>query len=162
VASGEVLIVSADERWLRVLEVTVRLGGAQTISRHSVGEALRIRAVDGQHPTAIVVDLGAQTTANELDDVRGLVQDNTLPAVVILPERLVAERERLTADGATVLFRPYRPSDLYAALWPGDSGGPGTAAGNDEPLTVDLESGDEPLTLDDAIATDEPASSGEG
>jgi hypothetical protein len=162
VASGQVLIVSADARWLRVLEVTVRLGGAETISRHSVGEALRIPAVAGQHPTAIVVDLGAQTSVSELDDVRSLVQDNTLPAVVILPERLAAERERLVAVGATVLVRPYRPSELYAALWPGETAGLDAPAGGDEPLTVDPEPADEPLTLDDVVARDEPASSGEG
>lgn len=150
-ASGQVLIVSADERWLRVLEVTVRLGGAETISRQSVGEARRLPTVDGQHPTAIVVDLGAQTSANELDDVRGLVQDNTLPAVVILPERLAAERERFVAVGAKVLIRPYRPSELYAALWPVEAAGIGATAGSDEPITVD-----------DATGTDEPASSSEG
>ena len=99
VPSGQVLIVSADERWLRVLEVTIRLGGAETISRRSVGEALRTPPSEGQYPTAVVVDLGAQTSPDELDDVRGLVQDNALPAVVILPERLRRERERFVAPG---------------------------------------------------------------
>ncbi len=142
VASRQVLIVSADERWLRVLEVTVRLGGAETISRHSVGEALRIPIVDSQNPAAIIVDLGAQTSANELDDVRRLVQDNTLPAVVILPERLAAERERFVAAGATVLVRPYRPSELYTALWPSEAAGLHGAAGREEPLSVDAEPAD--------------------
>jgi DNA-binding response OmpR family regulator len=162
VASGQVLIVSADERWLRVLEVTLRLGGAETISRHSVGEALRITPLDGQQPTAIVVDLGAQASANELAEARGLVRDNALPAVVILPEGLVTERERLVAIGATVLIRPYRPSDLYAALWPGETVGLGAAGGGDESLTVDTKPEDGQVSLDHATATDEPASSADG
>ena len=41
-----------------------------------------------------------------------------VPAIVILPERLAAERERIAAAGATVLVRPYRPSELQAALPP--------------------------------------------
>ena len=150
-AAGQVLIVSADERWLRVLEVTIRLGGAETISRHSIGEALHIPTLDGQHPTAIVMDLGAQTSEQELDDVRGILHDNTLPAVVILPERLAAERERLVAVGATVLVRPYRPSELYNALWPGEAMGLGATADADEPLDVDAE-----------VSTDDDARSGEG
>jgi hypothetical protein len=172
VASGQVLIVSADERWLRVLEVTIRLGGAETISRRSVGEALRTPPVEGQYPTSVVVDLGAQTSPDELDDVRGLVHDNSLPAVVILPEGLAVERERFVAIGATVLVRPYRPSELYAALWPGETRGPGTAI-EDRPLTVETEPGRAPLNVEsepaDAppdpdvdIETDESRSSGEG
>lgn len=151
VASGPVLIVSADARWLRVLEVTIRLGGAETISRHSVVDALRIRATD-KSPTAMVVDLGAQASASELDDVRGLVHENTLTAVVILPEGLEAERDRFASVGATVLVRPYRPSELYAALWPGEKADPAPAAAG----------GDGPLTVDDAIAADPPAGPGEG
>ena len=50
--------------------------------------------------------------------MRGLLDDSTVPAVVILPERLAAERERFAAAGATVLVRPYPPSELYAALPP--------------------------------------------
>jgi hypothetical protein len=142
VASGQVLIVSADERWLRVLEVTIRLGGADTISRRSVGDALRSPAVEGEHPTSIVVDLGSQTTPGELDDVRGLVADNALPALVILPEGLAAERERFAGVGATVLVRPYRPSELYAALWPGEPIGVSAAA--EAPLTVDELPAEEP------------------
>ena len=156
-ASGPVLIVSADERSLRVLEVTVRLGGAETISRHSVGEALRDPPVDGPPPMAIVMDLGVQTSATELDDVRGLVRDNDLTAVVILPEQLVAERELLVAAGATVLVRPYRPSDLYAALWPGEKVGFGGAAQVEEPITADAEPPIEALASDDASSIDEPA-----
>ena len=89
------------------------------------------------------MDLGAQPSANELDDVRGLVRDNALAAVVILPERLAAEQERFTAVGAAVLVRPYRPSELYAALWPGETAGLAGASGSDEPLTVDAEPADE-------------------
>ena len=85
------------------------------------------------------MDLGAQTSPDELDDVRGLVQDNSLPAVVILPEGLSAERGSIClAIGATVLVRPYRPSELYAALWPGEPAGLGSAV-DEKPLTVEPE-----------------------
>jgi hypothetical protein len=170
VASEQVLIISADERWRRVLEVTVRLGGAETISRHSVGDALHIPGLEGQHPTSIIVDIAAQTTASELDDVRSLVEANTLPIVVVLPELLVAERDRFVAVGATVLVRPYRPSELFRALWPDKSVGLGADTGPDEPLTVDEEPAEEPpapdepiaTTPDEPIATEEPASPVEG
>jgi DNA-binding response OmpR family regulator len=118
VEGGQVLIVSPDERWLRVLEVTLRLGGHQTVSRRSVSEALRLREGDDP-PRAIVLDLGVDSTEGEVDAVRTLLGESGLPAVVILPERLGAERERFAAAGATVLVRPYRPSELYAALRPG-------------------------------------------
>lgn len=152
---GPVLIVSADERWLRVLEVTLRLGGAEAISRHSIGEAIHIPAGDEQRPTAIVVDLGAQATEAELSDVRGLIHENPLRAVVILPERLATERERFTAVGAAVLVRPYRPSALYAVLWP-ERAEALAAAGGDEPLALDPEPADPPLAPDASIAADDP------
>jgi hypothetical protein len=158
VASGQVLIVSADARWLRVLEVTIRLGGAETISRHSVSEMRRTPPADGQHPTAIVVDLGAQSSPAELEEVRVLVRDRASPAVVILPERLAAERGPLTADGATVLVRPYRPSELYAALWPDDAS-PAATVRDDDPLTVDAGAADGSPRADDAIAPDPQAGS---
>ena len=113
-ASGQVLVVSADERWLRVLEVTLRLGGADPISRRSAREALNLAAVEAI-VSAIVLDL-AQAGPDELEIVRGLLGHNSLPAVVILPERLAEQREAFAAAGATVLVRPYRPSELYAAL----------------------------------------------
>ena len=116
---GQVLIVSPDDRWLRVLEVTLRLGGHQTVSRRSVSEALRLRA--GDTARAIVLDLGVDSTAGEVDAVRALLGESALPAVVILPERLGHERETFAAAGATVLVRPYRPSELYAALRPATS-----------------------------------------
>jgi hypothetical protein len=135
VAAGKVLIVSADARWLRVLEVTIGLGGATTISRRSLSEADQIRASDHELPTAMVIDLGAQASAAELDDVRALVREATIHAVVILPESLGSERQRLATGGATVLIRPYRPSELYAALWPDESGE--VDPGADDPLTID-------------------------
>ena len=139
VASRQVLIVSADERSLRVLEVTIRLGGAESISRHSVAEALHIPLTEDQHPTVIILDVGGQTRPDELDDMRALVEDNGLPAVVILAERLAAERERFASVGATVLVRPYRPSELYAAFAPGDAAGHDSALDEVEPLNVDAE-----------------------
>jgi len=115
-----VLVVSPDERWLRVLEVTIRLGGHRTVSRRSVSDALRVRAGDTP-PRAIVFDLGANWTAQELEAVRALLAQNSLPAVVILPKRLASERDRVAAAGATVLIRPYRPSELYAVLPPAET-----------------------------------------
>jgi hypothetical protein len=131
-----------------VLEVTIRLGGAETISRHSVAEALHTPLVEGQHPTAIVVDVGGQTSADELDDLRALVKENLFPAVVILAERLAAERDRFASVGATVLVGPYRPSQLHAALVPGDKAEGDTALGDDaggrgEPLIADARPAEE-------------------
>jgi DNA-binding response OmpR family regulator len=140
VEGGQVLIVSPDERWLRVLEVTLHLGGHQTVSRRSVTEALRLRAGDDS-PRALVLDLGVDSTAGEVDAVRELLGQSDLPAVVILPERLGSQRDAFAAAGATVLVRPYRPSELYAALrplpMPGEAPGaasPGTAEGAAPPV----------------------------
>ena len=112
-----VLIVSPDERWLRALEVTIRLGGYRVISRRSLADVLRVR--DGDHlPQAMVFDLGANWTTEELESVRSLIAETTIPAVVILPERLASERDRVAEAGATTLIRPYRPSELFAVLPP--------------------------------------------
>jgi DNA-binding response OmpR family regulator len=126
VAAGQVLVVSADERWLRVLEVTLRLGGVETISRRSAREALSVASGDAL-VSAIVLDL-AQATADELEVARGLLGQSALPAVVILPERLASQGEAFAAAGATVLVRPYRPSELYAALRITDADGSSEAA----------------------------------
>ena len=140
--------------------MTIRLGGAETISRRSVSAALRTPAAEGQHPTAIVVDLGAQTSTEELDDVRALVDANSLPALVILPEGLAAERGRFVDVGATVLVRPYRPSELYAALWPGEAV-TFAAAVNEAPLTIDPESLPPPHIGEQGVAIDDPAGADE-
>jgi hypothetical protein len=113
--AAPVLIVSPDERWLRILEVTIRAWGLPTISRRSVGDALHVRSGDVP-PRAIVFDLGAEWMAQEMDAVRALLAESTVPAVVILPELLADERDRIAEAGATVLIRPYRPSELEAAL----------------------------------------------
>lgn len=131
VEGGQVLIVSPDERWLRVLEVTLHLGGHQTVSRRSVTEALRLRAGDDS-PRALVLDLGVDSTAGEVDAVRDLLGQSDLPAVVILPERLGSQRDAFAATGATVLVRPYRPSELYAALRPLPVPGQASAGTADE------------------------------
>ena len=116
--SGEqVLVVSPDGRWLRVLEVTLRLGGFRPLTRRSVVEALRMRAGD-EAPRAIVLDLGPDSTAREVEAVREVLGESDLPAVVILPERLDGQRDSFQATGARVLVRPYPPSALYAALRP--------------------------------------------
>jgi CheY-like chemotaxis protein len=126
VAAGQILVVSADERWLRVLEVTLRLGGAETVSRRSAREALSLASGDPV-VSAIVLDL-AQATPDELEVARGLLGHSDLPAVVILPERLATQSEAFAAAGATVLVRPYRPSELYAALQITDADGTSEAA----------------------------------
>jgi DNA-binding response OmpR family regulator len=121
-SSDHVLVVSPDERWLRVLEVTLRLGGFEPLMRRSVVEALRTRAGD-EAPRAIVLDLGTDTTPREVDSIREILGESTLPAIVILPERLDSQRETFRATGAQVLVRPYAPSALYAALRARESAG---------------------------------------
>ncbi len=83
--------------------------------RRSVVEALRTRAGE-QQPRAIVLDLGTDTTPHEVDSIREVLGETTMPAVVILPQRLEAQREVFRATGARVIVRPYAPSALYAAL----------------------------------------------
>jgi DNA-binding response OmpR family regulator len=154
VASGQVLIVSADPRWRRVLEVTLQLAGAGTSTGASLAEALRIPIGEDTAPTALVIDLSAQATPAELDDVRTQLGAAPWPAVVILPERLGAERERVGTATTKVLVRPYRPSELYAALWPTDP--PRVQPGeSDAPLSVT-----EPSPVTDAPAGDIPAPDG--
>jgi hypothetical protein len=123
VGSGTVLVVATDERWLRVLEVTLRLGGYNPVARRSVIEASRLR-LDDDRPFAIVLDLGADSVTADVEGLHELLVDIGLRTVVILPERLAADRGRFEASGARVLVRPYRPSSLYAALEPVASGGP--------------------------------------
>jgi DNA-binding response OmpR family regulator len=152
VAAGQVLVVSADERWLRVLEVTLRLGGVETISRRSAREALSLAGGDSE-VSAIVLDL-AQATADELEVARGLLGRSSLPAVVILPERLAGQREPFAGAGATVLVRPYRPSELYAALRITDADGTSEAA--IAAAEADPSREGEPDTATTATDADEP------
>jgi hypothetical protein len=154
VASGQVLIVSADPRWRRVLEVTLQLGGAGTSTGASLAEALRIPIGEDTAPTALVIDLSAQATPAELDDVRTQLGAAPWPAVVILPERLGGERERVSTATTKVLVRPYRPSELYAAVWPNDP--PRVPPGeSDAPLSVT-----EPSPVTDAPPREVPAPDG--
>ncbi|MEO8437111.1 MAG: hypothetical protein ABI562_01540 [Chloroflexota bacterium] len=153
---GPILVVSADERWLRALEVTIRLGGAETISRRSVGDAVRSNAVEGTEPSAIVVDIGAQTTTDEMDEVVVLVQVHSTHAVVIVPESLASDRGRFESVGATVLVRPYRPSELFAALWPGDPAK--VPSVEDESLGLDEDPHEVPAAPQDGAAIDVPTS----
>ena len=83
--------------------------------RRSVVEALRTRAGDEQ-PRAIVLDMGTDTTPQEVDSIREVLGEATMPAIVILPERLESQKELFRATGAMVIVRPYAPSALYAAL----------------------------------------------
>ena len=100
--------------------------------RRSVVEALRTRAGD-ERPRAIVLDLGTDTTPREVDSIREILGENTLPAIVILPERLDSQRDVFRATGAQVLVRPYAPSALYAALRPGASGAAAEPGGSPTP-----------------------------
>jgi DNA-binding response OmpR family regulator len=131
-SSDHVLVVSPDERWLRVLEVTLRLGGFEPLMRRSVVEALRTRAGD-ETPRAIVLDLGTDTTPREVDSIREILGETSMPAIVILPERLDSQRETFKETGAQVLVRPYAPSALYAALRGRGAGDPADAGGSAPP-----------------------------
>jgi DNA-binding NtrC family response regulator len=115
VSSPFVLVVSPDERWLRVLEVTLRVGGFTPIARRSVVEALRQREGDDR-PTALVLDFGSESTAREVEAVREVLGSGDIPAIVILPERLNQQREAFEGTGVKVIVRPYPPSVLYQAL----------------------------------------------
>jgi DNA-binding NtrC family response regulator len=110
-----VLVVSPDERWLRVLEVTLRVGGFTPIARRSVVEALRQREGD-ERPQALVLDFGTESTAREVEAVREVLGSGEIPAIVILPERLSKQQEAFRASGVKVIVRPYAPSVLYQAL----------------------------------------------
>jgi DNA-binding NtrC family response regulator len=115
VSSPFVLVVSPDERWLRVLEVTLRVGGFTPIARRSVVEALRQREGDDR-PTALVLDFGTESTAREVEAVREVLGSGDIPAIVILPERLNQQRQAFEGSGVKVIVRPYAPSVLYKAL----------------------------------------------
>jgi len=110
-----VLVIAPDERWLRVLEVTLKLGGFQPVARRSIEEARHLRSGD-ERARAVVLDLGADSNASDLDAIRQLLDDVSLPMVVILPERMGPDRARFEAVGASVIVRPYPPSALHAAL----------------------------------------------
>jgi DNA-binding NtrC family response regulator len=110
-----VLVIAPDERWLRVLEVTLKLGGFQPVARRSIDEARRLRSGD-ERAQAVVLDLGADSNASDLEAIRQLLEEVSLPMVVILPERMGEHRGRFEEAGASVLVRPYPPSDLHAAL----------------------------------------------
>ena len=110
-----VLVVASDDRSIRILEVTLRLGGFTAVARRSLTDARRLRADDAD-VQAIVIDLGPDSVAAEADAVRELLGDTRAPVVVILPEHFAGERASYGETGAHVLVRPYAPSALYAAL----------------------------------------------
>lgn len=114
-SSGTVLVVATDERWLRVLEVTLRLGGYTPVARRSMLDALKLRVGDEQ-PRAVVLDLGVDSVAADVDAVTELLTEIGLRAIVILPDRFADQAAQFRASGAHVIVRPYPPSALYAAL----------------------------------------------
>jgi len=115
VGAVPVLVIAPDERWLRVLEVSLKLGGFVPIARRSIDEASRSRSGD-QRALVLLLDLGADSRAADLVTIRELLGDAALPMVVILPQRLEAGREQFERAGASVVVRPYQPSTLYAAV----------------------------------------------
>jgi DNA-binding response OmpR family regulator len=115
VGAVPVLVIAPDERWLRVLEVSLKLGGFVPIARRSIDEASRSRSGDARAPV-VVLDLGADSRAADLATIRELLGDSALPMVVILPQRLDVARDQFERAGASVVVRPYQPSVLYAAI----------------------------------------------
>jgi DNA-binding NtrC family response regulator len=116
VGAVPVLVIAPDERWLRVLEVSLKLGGFVPIARRSIDEASRSRSGDERAPV-VVLDLGADSKAGDLASIRELLGgDPTLRMVVILPQRLETVRDQFEGAGASVLVRPWQPSTLYAAI----------------------------------------------
>ena len=109
------MVVARDERWLRVLEVTLRLGGLTPILRRSFAEARRTR-VDDARPGAIIIDLGNDSTPKEMMAARELQEELRTPVIVILPEALAEQAQVFRNNGLRVVTRPYQPSTLYAAL----------------------------------------------
>ena len=110
-----VVVISPDERWLRVLEITLRLGGFQPVARRSIRDAMHLRSGE-ERPSAVVLDLGADSEAGDVEAARQLLADPGVRMVVILPERLAPDRGRIEQSGVAVLVRPYPPSALYRAL----------------------------------------------
>jgi len=117
VGSVPVLVVASDDRWFRVLEVTLRLGGFDATRCRSIAEAAQQRG-PRRSPRAIVLDLAAEAGAVDEVGIERLAAGATVPVVVILSAPRDALRETLAAAGARVLLRPYAPSALYAALTP--------------------------------------------
>jgi DNA-binding response OmpR family regulator len=123
-----VLVIAPDERWLRVLEVSLKLGGFVPIARRSIDEAGRSRMGDERAPV-VVLDLGADSKAGDLARIRDLLGDPSLRMVVILPQRLETVRDQFEVAGASVIVRPWQPSTLYAAIRAvGQRGTPGADA----------------------------------
>jgi DNA-binding response OmpR family regulator len=116
VGAVPVLVIAPDERWLRVLEVSLKLGGFVPIARRSIDEASRSRSGDERAPV-VVLDLGADSKAGDLASIRELLGgDPSLRMVVILPQRLESVRDQFEGAGASVIVRPWQPSTLYAAI----------------------------------------------
>jgi hypothetical protein len=131
VGAVPVLVIAPDERWLRVLEVSLKLGGFVPIARRSIDEASRSRSGDEPAPV-VVLDLGADSKASDLAMIRELLGNPSLRMVVILPQRLEGGRPEFERAGASVVVRPYQPSTLYAAIRAGEpDGAPGAAPEGD-------------------------------
>jgi DNA-binding NtrC family response regulator len=132
VGAVPVLVIAPDERWLRVLEVSLKLGGFVPIARRSIDEASRSRSGDERAPV-VVLDLGADSMAGDLASIRELLGgDPSLRMVVILPQRLEMVRDQFEGAGASVIVRPWQPSTLYAAIRAAGQGGASSADATDD------------------------------
>ena len=117
-AAGTVTVIASDERWVRLLEVTLRLGGYVARRERSLEAALRPETGDdgSEPPRTVVLDLGIETSAAETEDIRRQLAGTTTRMIVVLPGRMADEQSAFNAVGAQVLIRPYAPSELYKAL----------------------------------------------
>jgi hypothetical protein len=109
------MIVASDERWLRTLEMTIRLDGLTPILRRSFAEA-EGTPVDAATPRAIIVNLNNDATPREMQAARRLQDQLGVPVIVILPEALAVHEHHFRRISLRVVTRPYPPSALYAAL----------------------------------------------
>ena len=114
-ASPPVLVIGTDDRWLRVLEVTLRLGGFTPVVRRSLADAERLRG-DDDRLHAVIFDLEADSAVEEARAARRLHEELQIPVIIVLPETLADEQEMFTDAGLRVLVRPYPPSALFEAL----------------------------------------------
>jgi hypothetical protein len=109
------MVIASDERWLRILELTLRLGGLRPILRRSFAAAQRTRVEDAR-PGAVIIDLDNDSTPAEMVAARRLQDEMRAPVIVILPEVLAGQAQVFHDNGLRVVSRPYPPSALYAAL----------------------------------------------
>ena len=110
-----VIVVAPDDHALRMLDVTLRLGGFASMPRSSVDDARRLRNGDPR-PLAVVIDLRDRALPLEGADVRTLQDELRVPVVVIVGDDPAVDRGGYERAGARVLVDPYPPAELYRAV----------------------------------------------